>query len=90
MHSILLVIKQPDSHFSPKPNMQEEISYREIVTKITELSKSNTNIQLLGDNVLLISIDSTLGPLSQVVSTLGTFPYEYTILSEDLSWHAVV
>lgn len=90
MHSILLVLEQPASHYSPNPNMREEDRYRTVVTKMIELSKKNTNIQLLGDNVLLISINKASEPLLEVFGILSNahyVSYKYTIFDEDLSWY---
>jgi len=85
MHSILLVVEKPA--LKEKRNFHEDSRYSDAVSKILELTKQNTSIEVLGENVLLIPIDNTLEPLSEVVRNLGQVPYKYIIFDEDLKWH---
>jgi hypothetical protein len=89
MYSILLVVEMPALHDSAKPNFREEDRYRTTISNLLELRKRSTNIETLGENVLLISIDNTLEPLSEVIRNLSEIPYRYTIFDEELKWHEV-
>jgi len=87
MHSILLVVEKPASKDPEKRNAVEEDRYHNAIANLLKLTSKNTNIEALGDNVLLISIDSILEPLSEVIRNLSEVPYKYTIFDEDLKWH---
>lgn len=84
MSSILLVVEKPKEKSAVK-----EDNYHNAIEKIQQVASTNTNIQPLGDNVLLISIDKTLEPLSEVIRSLSDVPYKYIIFHEELEWHPV-
>jgi hypothetical protein len=89
MHSILLVAERPPSKSPEKRDHAKSDSYETFVKALQDSISKNTNIEALAENVLLISIDSTLEPLSEVIRNLSDVPYKYTIFDEKLEWHAV-
>jgi len=87
MHSILLVVESPPSKIPGERDHSKADRYDSAVKALQEPISKNTNIEVLGENVLLISIDSTLEPLSEVIRNLSEVPYKYTIFDEKPKWN---
>jgi len=87
MHSILLVVEKPDSKGPEKRNHQKADRYETAVKALQGLISKNKNIEPLGENVLLISIDNVLEPLAEAIHNLFEVPYKYTIFDEELKWN---
>lgn len=79
--SVLLVVGKPAENDYPR-----EQTYRSVVVDLEAVAGKGTGVQLLGENVLLISLDNNLNGLSAVVSELRGLPYRYTISNEDMKW----
>jgi hypothetical protein len=83
-YSILLVFEKPD--LSKLENAKQ---WDYFATKVANIPKQNTEIQKLGENVLLLSLQKNLTGISYVAQSIGNLSYKYIILSEDVEWHVV-
>jgi len=84
MSQIIFAVEKPkiDSH-------QNEQRWRGCSANLAALAAKNTDIQLLGENVLLISIDNNLNGLAKIIEEILGLGYKYHILSEDIKWTEV-
>ena len=84
--SILLVFEKPDT-----TNHNNEQRWRGLTLNLEDLAKSNKEIEILGDNCLMLPIDRGLDIFHQVLDphrSLGV-SYKYLILPEGIEWHIV-
>lgn len=84
MTHIIFVVEKPTLD-----NLENEKSWKDCITNLERLSRRNKDVQLLGENVLLIPLDKDLGGLSEVVPAVGDLGYKYLILNEESAWHKV-
>ena len=82
--SILLVFEKRDTL-----NEKNNPRWQDCVTKLANIAEQNKDIQLLGENVLLLPLQNNLRGIYDAVRNLGSLPYKYTILTEELQWHEV-
>jgi hypothetical protein len=83
--SILLVVER---HEGDGPRARE---YWEGCAKnLSAIASKDKDIQVLGENVVLISLARSLEPLSEVLRGLLSMSYRYAVLDdEDIEWHEV-
>jgi hypothetical protein len=84
IYSILLIFEKRDT-LNDKNNPR----WGDCVTKLANIAEQNKDIQLLGENVLLLPLQNNLRGIYDAVRSLGGLPYKYTILTEELQWHEV-
>lgn len=84
-HSILLVVPKPDDN-----DYKAIERWEGCAANLKIQANKNKDIQILGENVVLISLQNRLEPLSEVLhkDILG-LPYKYTIFDEEIQWHEV-
>lgn len=83
MTIIFAVDKPADDSF------QVEQRWRGCTANLLELARKNIDVQLIGENILLISLDRNLSALAEIIPYILGFGYRYTILSEDVKWTEV-
>lgn len=85
MHHVLLVVEKPTSNSD-----NNEQRWRGCVANLKDTASKNKEIQLLGENVVLISLQNNLNAVSEIVheKILG-LSYKYLILDEEIEWHVV-
>jgi len=72
-----------------KPNVEVyevERRWNGCISNLSALASKNKDIQLLGDSVLLISLDNNLDGIAKVVPEILGLGYKYLILNEDIKW----
>lgn len=84
MIKVILVVEK-----TAVASSQSQQLWKACTENLLNLADKNRNIQLLGENVLLISLDKTLDDLSKVISGLPGLGYKYLILNEDVEWIVV-
>lgn len=77
---LLTVVKSSDDTVAAERQWESCTAY------LAERARKNKDIQLLGENVLLISLDEGLSCLSGLIPELLGHGYRYTILNEDTKW----
>ena len=80
MYSILLVVEKPDGK-----NSQSLGGWQKISSFLKALSRRNEEIELLGENCLLISLHNNLHALFEALSGVG-LDYKYAIFDEEIEW----
>jgi len=82
MAQIILVVVKPD--VTEQQNKQLWKSYTD---GILSLTSKNKDIQLLGENVLLISLENNLDAVSKAILLIGKdLQYKYQVLNEALDF----
>lgn len=82
--SILLVFDVPVDQCSPDGKLWQDFS--EYVEKV---ARQDASINVLGINVLLIRIDTTLTSLQECLRRAGRLSYKYSILPEGLIFQKI-
>lgn len=84
MTQLIFAVEKPknDSH-------QNDQRWRGCSANLSVLANKNKDIQQLGENVLLISLDNNLDGIAKVIDEILGLGYKYTILNEDTKWIAV-
>jgi len=85
MTTIIFAVEKPNTDAS----YDNEQKWKQVVTNLSILTSRNKDIQLLGENVLLISLDKTLDDLSKVIPQICGLPYKYLISTEEMKWTKV-
>jgi hypothetical protein len=81
MYSIFLVVEKPK-----EPSLLQ--FYGNTVGHLLELSKQNTGIQALGENVALFQLEDSLNALSAIIHKMDDrISYKYTIFDQEIEWH---
>lgn len=80
MYSILLVVEKPDGKDSRSLGEWQKIS-----SFLKALSNKNEEIEILGENCLLISLHNNLQALCETLSGVGP-DYKYAIFDEGIEW----
>ena len=83
-HSILLVAERPDLSIPENVTKWEECR-----KKIANISKRYTNLKVLGENVLLLTLQNSLTSLRDSVNCLEGMDYKYALFDTDILWHEV-
>ena len=84
MAQIIFVVEKPDFD-----TLNNEQLWNGCTSSLSHLTKQNKDIQLLGENVLLISLDKDLSGLVKVVHATNGLRYKYQVLNEDLVFRKV-
>ena len=84
MTQIILAVEKPNTD-----NYQNEQRWRGCSANLSMLAAKNTDIQLLGENVLLISLENNLDGLAKIIPEMLGLGYKYLILNEAINWTAV-
>jgi hypothetical protein len=83
VHLILLVVSKPDSG-----DYKDEQRWKGCATNLKDRASKNKDIQMLGENVVLISLQNGLDLLSEVcLKDILDLPYTYTVFDEEIEWH---
>jgi broad specificity phosphatase PhoE len=80
-YSILLVVPMPDK----KEDHQAYARWKECAEHLKEQTKQNKGLQILGENVVLISLQSSLRTLCSVLQGIP-LNYKYAIFDEEIEW----
>lgn len=83
-YSILLVVEKPDME-----NSRNEQLWHECMNKLENIAKQNIDIEILGENVLLLSLNNTLQGVADVLPRILGLKYKYTVLDQEIQWHEV-
>lgn len=67
-------------------SIEAERQWKSCTAYLAERARKNIGVQLLGENVLLISLGEGLSGLSGLIPELLDHSYRYAILSEDTKW----
>lgn len=81
MALIIFAVEKPKAD-----TVENERRWRGCTANLSALANKNTDIQLLGENVLLISLDNNLNGLAKVIEEILGLGYKYQVLSEDIKW----
>ncbi len=81
MTTIIFAVEKPNTDI-----YQNEQKWRGATANLSALASKNTDIQLLGENVLLISLENNLNGLAEVTREILGLGYKYLILSEETKW----
>lgn len=79
MTTIIFAVEKPSFD-----NYQNERRWIGCSANLIDLAANNTDVQLLGENVLLISLDNNLRGLADVIQKISGLDYKYIILNEDI------
>jgi len=82
-HSILLAFEKTNS-----PDPQTAKTWHALANKLRDLCKNNKEIQMLGENCLLIPIDKGLDIFYQILDPYFSMrvPYKYAIFCQEIEW----
>jgi hypothetical protein len=83
-YSNLLVFEKPDTE-----NRDNADWWRQLSLRLRNVAKQNKEIELLGENVLLIPLNKRLEVFSEIFPNSDqrtSYPYKYLILTEDMPW----
>jgi hypothetical protein len=86
--SILLVVKRPDEHEDWKVNNRYNDEYNALVNTLKQLPQGG-HIRLLAEGTVLLPLDHGLQGVLEVLRSLRSLPYTYTVLTEDTEWYEV-
>lgn len=81
MAQIIFAVEKPKAD-----TYENEQRWRGCTTNLSALANKNTDIQLLGENVLLISLENNLNGLAEVIREILGLEYKYQVLNEDIKW----
>ena len=84
MASILLSVEKPTDDTDDSERRWDNCS-----SNLRALSAQNKDLQLLGENVVLISLSKTLDPLSTLVQKLCGLSYRFQVHNEETPWISV-
>jgi hypothetical protein len=83
-YQLLLVVERPDlSH----PELSEK--WNDCIKNIKKTSNQYTNLTVLGENVLLLTLDKTLTSVRDVLFHLDSMDYRYALFDTEIQWHEV-
>lgn len=80
-YSILLVFEKPDLSLHDNQRQWEGCA-----KNLEGLSRQNKDIELLGENCLLLRIPTSLQGISDIVRHSMDLPYKYAIFPEPIEW----
>jgi len=83
-HSILLVVERPDLSIP-----ENEIKWNACKEKIAKIARQYTNLKVLGENVLLLTLQNSLTALKEALDCLPGMDYKYALFDIDIQWHEV-
>ena len=83
-YQILLVVERPDlSH------PENKTKWDDCIRKIENISNRYTNLTALGENVLLLTLNSSLKSVMDALSRLDGMDYKYALFDTEIQWHEV-
>ncbi|MDL2121949.1 MAG: hypothetical protein LWX51_02450 [Deltaproteobacteria bacterium] len=83
-YSILLVVERPDLQIP-----ENEKKWDDCRNKIINISTKYTNLQALGENVLLLTMQNSLKNIRDAVNCLDGMDYKYALFDTEILWHEV-
>jgi hypothetical protein len=84
-YQLLLVVERPDlSH----PELLEK--WNNCIKNIKDTSNKYTNLKVLGENVLLMTLDKTLTSVRDALFHLDGMDYKYALFDTEIQWHEVL
>ena len=88
MKAILLVVDMPPIPRTPDDrSFDKEYPYSRCIGYLAGLSMQNTNVQLLGQNVVLIRTDNIENTFAEAIyKRLYGVPYKYLVFEEEPKW----
>lgn len=81
-YSILLAVNKPEGN-----NHQHQQEYYNFLRILEDIEKQNKGLQRLTDSCVLLPLNKGLQGVRDVLNSLRSLPYTYTILTEDTKWH---
>ena len=84
MHHILLVVPKSDTN-----DYEYQRRWEGCTANLKNIASKSKEIQMLGENVALLSLQNTLDVLAEVVRNILGLSYKYLILDEEIEWHEV-
>ena len=85
VQQVLLVFEKPDVEIR-----ENDQWWRDLSRLLRNVANKNREIELLGENVLLIPLNARLEVFSEIFPNPGQrqpYPYKYVILTTDTEWH---
>lgn len=83
-YQLLLVVEKPDlSH----PELLKK--WDDCIKNIEKTAKRYTNLTVLGENVLLITIDGSLNNVADALFHLNEIDYKYALFDTEIQWDEV-
>lgn len=82
-HSILLVFERPDTG---RP-VEDERQWEGCAMNMGNIARQSRDIEILGENVLLLSLQTDLKGVVDVVSNSLGLKYRYAIFDQEIEWH---
>jgi hypothetical protein len=83
-YQILLVVERPD--LSDSDNQEKWDDCRK---KIANISNRYTNLTVLGENVLLLTLNNSLTNVKDALNRLDGMDYKYALFDTEIQWHEV-
>jgi hypothetical protein len=81
---LLLVVERPDlSH----PELSGK--WDDCIRNIKKTSSQYTNLKVLSENVLLLTLDKTLTSVRDALFHLDGMDYKYALFDTEIQWHEV-
>jgi len=84
-YQLLLVVERPDLSY---PELSKK--WDDCVKNIKKTSIQYTNLVTLSENVLLLTIDTTLTSVADALSHLDGLDYKYALFDTEIQWHEVL
>ncbi len=84
MAQIIFVVEKPKTG-----KHQDEQRWSGCSANLSALATKNKDIQLLGENVLLISLENNLNVMAEVIREILGLGYKYQVLNENIKWTEV-
>ncbi|MCK4816071.1 hypothetical protein KA005_09885 [bacterium] len=83
-YQLLLVVERPDlSH----PELLKK--WNNYTDNIKSISNKYTNLKVLSENVLLLTLDKTLTSVRDALFHLNGMDYKYALFDTEIQWHEV-
>ena len=82
-HSILLVVEKPN--LSIRENNETWNNWQK-KTILANAAKQETNLQVLSENVVLLTIDGALPKIGAILACLDDMDYKYALFDRDIEW----
>ena len=83
-YQLLLVVEQPDLSY---PELSKK--WNNCIDNIKNISSQYTNLTVLGENVLLLTLDKTLTSVRDVLFHLDGLDYKYALFDTEIQWNEV-
>ena len=84
-YQLLLVVEKPDLQIP-----ENETKWDDCRKKIANISNRYTNLTVLGENVLLLTLNNSLTNVKDALNRLDGMDYKYALFDTEIQWHEVI